>query len=200
MIARTDALAIEGVDAAIERGQAYAEAGADVIFVEAPTTEAEIEAVGRRLRHPLLINMFQGGKTPLVALDRLARWGYRIVIIPSDLQRASIRAMEDVLAAIKRDGNSAALIDRMATSRSARPSSTPPASSPSTAASPATDRATLPRPTGYPDRQEGHAEPGGSGAGGGPGPPGTEWGIEGAGRPRLRPRPPAQTRRARRPS
>jgi len=115
LIARTDALAVEGLDAAIERGQAYAEAGADVIFVEAPTTEAEIEAVGRRLRHPLLINMFQGGKTPLVALDRLARWGYRIAIIPSDLQRAAIRAMEGVLAAIKRDGNSAAVIDRMAT-------------------------------------------------------------------------------------
>ncbi len=115
LIARTDALAVEGLDAAIERGQAYAEAGADVIFVEAPTTEAEIEAVGRRLRHPLLINMFQGGKTPLVALDRLTRWGYRIAIIPSDLQRAAIRAMEDVLAAIKRDGNSAAVIDRMAT-------------------------------------------------------------------------------------
>ena len=115
LIARTDALAVEGLDAAIERGQAYAEAGADVIFVEAPTTEAEIEAVGRRLRHPLLINMFQGGKTPLVALDRLVRWGYRVAIIPSDLQRAAIRAMEDVLAAIKRDGNSAAVIDRMAT-------------------------------------------------------------------------------------
>ena len=114
LIARTDALAVEGFEAAIERGHAYAEAGADMIFVEAPTTEAEIEAVATRLRHPLLINMFQGGKTPLVALDRLARWGYRVVIIPSDLQRASIRAMEDVLAAIKRDGNSAAMIDRMA--------------------------------------------------------------------------------------
>ena len=114
LIARTDALAVEGFEATIERGHAYAEAGADMIFVEAPTTEAEIEAVAKRLRHPLLINMFQGGKTPLVALDRLARWGYRVVIIPSDLQRASIRAMEDVLAAIKRDGNSAAMIDRMA--------------------------------------------------------------------------------------
>src|SRR5262245_7355167 len=114
LIARTDALAVEGFEAAIERGHAYAEAGADVIFVEAPTTEAEIEAVARRLRHPLLINRFQGGKTPLVALDRLARWGYRVVIIPSDLQRASIRAMEDVLAAIKRDGNSGSMIDRMA--------------------------------------------------------------------------------------
>ncbi len=114
LIARTDALAVEGVDRAIERGHAYAEAGADVIFVEAPTTEAEIEAIARRLAHPLLINMFQGGKTPLVPLARLREWGYRIVIIPSDLQRASIRAMQETLAAIKRDGNSAAVAGRLA--------------------------------------------------------------------------------------
>jgi 2-methylisocitrate lyase-like PEP mutase family enzyme len=114
LIARTDALAVEGFDRAIERGHAYAEAGADVIFVEAPTTETEIETIARRLAHPLLINMFQGGKTPLVPLDRLRQWGYRIVIIPSDLQRASIRAMQDTLAAIKRDGNSAAVADRLA--------------------------------------------------------------------------------------
>jgi 2-methylisocitrate lyase-like PEP mutase family enzyme len=114
LIARTDALAVEGLDAALERGRAYAEAGADVIFVEAPTTEAEIEAIAKRLPYPLLINMFQGGKTPLVPLARLAAWGYRIVIIPSDLQRASIHAMEEVLAAIKRDGNSAAVAPRLA--------------------------------------------------------------------------------------
>ena len=59
--------------------------------------------------------MFEGGKTPLVPLDRLAALGYRIVIIPSDLQRAAIRAMEDTLAAIRRDGNSRAVADRMAT-------------------------------------------------------------------------------------
>jgi 2-methylisocitrate lyase-like PEP mutase family enzyme len=59
--------------------------------------------------------MFQGGKTPLVPLARLRELGYRIVIIPSDLQRAAIRAMEEVLAAIERDGHSAALVDRMAT-------------------------------------------------------------------------------------
>jgi 2-methylisocitrate lyase-like PEP mutase family enzyme len=114
LIARTDALAVEGFDRAIERGRAYAEAGADVIFVEAPTTEAEIEAIARRLAHPLLINMFQGGKTPLVPLHRLREWGYRIVIIPSDLQRASIRAMQETLAAIKRDGSSAAVAGRLA--------------------------------------------------------------------------------------
>jgi 2-methylisocitrate lyase-like PEP mutase family enzyme len=58
--------------------------------------------------------MFLGGKTPLVPLPRLREFGYRIVIVPSDLQRAAIRAMEDTLAAIHRDGNSAALAERMA--------------------------------------------------------------------------------------
>ena len=115
LIARTDALAVEGLDAAIDRAHAYAAAGADVIFVEAPESTAHIEAIASRLPYPKLINMFQGGKTPLVPLARLGELGYRVVIIPSDLQRAAIRAMEDVLAAIGRDGHSAALADRMAT-------------------------------------------------------------------------------------
>jgi 2-methylisocitrate lyase-like PEP mutase family enzyme len=114
LIARTDARAVEGLDAAIARGHAYAEAGADVVFVEAPESIAEIEAIAARLPYPKLINMFQGGKTPLVALGRLEELGYRIVIIPSDLQRAAIRAMDEVLSVIKRDGNSAAIADRMA--------------------------------------------------------------------------------------
>jgi 2-methylisocitrate lyase-like PEP mutase family enzyme len=114
LIARTDALAIEGLDAAIERSHAYAEAGADVIFIEAPVSLAQIEAIAQRVPQPKLINMFQGGKTPLVPVARLRELGYRIVIIPSDLQRAAIHAMEDALAAIRRDGSSAALADRMA--------------------------------------------------------------------------------------
>ena len=114
LIARTDALAVEGLDAAVERAQAYAAAGADVIFIEAPVSLEQIEAIARRVPQPKLINMFQGGKTPLVPAARLKALGYQIVIIPSDLQRAAIRAMEDVLAAIARDGSTAALADRMA--------------------------------------------------------------------------------------
>ena len=114
LIARTDALAVEGLDGAIERALVYGEAGADVIFVEAPTTVAEVEAIARRVPRPTLINMFEGGKTPLVPLARLAELGYRVVIIPSDLQRAAIRAMEDTLVAIRRDGNSRAVAGRMA--------------------------------------------------------------------------------------
>jgi len=115
LIARTDAIAVEGLDAAIERALAYAAAGADVIFVEAPTSEAQMETIARRVTAPKLLNMFEGRKTPLVPLDRLQALGYRIVIIPSDLQRAAIRAMQDVLVAIRRDGNSRTLAERMAT-------------------------------------------------------------------------------------
>ena len=114
LIARTDALAVEGLDAAIERAHAYASAGADVIFVEAPVSLEQIETIARRVPQPKLINMFQGGKTPLVPVARLKALGYQIVIVPSDLQRAAIRAMDDVLAALARDGSSAALADRMA--------------------------------------------------------------------------------------
>jgi 2-methylisocitrate lyase-like PEP mutase family enzyme len=114
LIARTDALAVEGLDAAVERAQAYAAAGADVIFIEAPVSVEQIEAIAQRVPQPKLINMFQGGKTPLVPVARLKALGYQIVIIPSDLQRAAIRAMDDVLAAIARDGSSAALAERMA--------------------------------------------------------------------------------------
>ena len=115
LIARTDALAIEGLDAAIARAHVYAAAGADVIFVEAPVSIEQIETIAHRVPQPKLINMFQGGKTPLVPVARLKALGYQIVIIPSDMQRAAIRAMDDVLAALARDGSCAALADRMAT-------------------------------------------------------------------------------------
>ena len=115
LIARTDALAIEGLDAAIARAHVYAAAGADVIFVEAPVSIEQIETIAHRVPQPKLINMFQGGKTPLVPVARLKTLGYQIVIIPSDMQRAAIRAMDDVLAALARDGSCAALADRMAT-------------------------------------------------------------------------------------
>jgi 2-methylisocitrate lyase-like PEP mutase family enzyme len=115
LIARTDGLAVEGFDAAIDRCHAYAEAGADVIFFEAPETVDQIREIGDRLPYPKLINMFAGGKTPMVPLEDLRTWGYRIVIVPSDLQRAAIHAMQATLAAIARDGDSGALADQMIT-------------------------------------------------------------------------------------
>ncbi len=117
VIARTDAIAVEGFERALERASAYLEAGADMIFVEAPTSEHEIAEIAHRLPGWKLINMFQGGKTPLLPVAWLHELGYHLVIIPSDTQRAAIAAMQRVLAAIARDGSSAACTDAMATFR-----------------------------------------------------------------------------------
>jgi len=113
LIARTDAIAVEGFAAAIDRASAYSEAGADVIFVEAPTTESEIAEIARRLPGWKLINMFEGGKTPLLPVPRLQELGFHLVIIPSDAQRAAIKAMQRVLGAIAHDGSSAAMASDM---------------------------------------------------------------------------------------
>jgi len=113
VIARTDAIAVEGFAAAINRASAYREAGADMIFVEAPTSEAEIASIAKSVSGWKLINMFDGGKTPLLPASRLEALGYHLVIIPSDTQRAAIKAMQRVLAAIARDGSSAAMQDDM---------------------------------------------------------------------------------------
>ena len=109
VIARTDAIAIEGFEAALARASAYLEAGADMIFVEAPTSEAQIAAIARQLPGWKLINMFEGGKTPLLSVSRLAELGYHTVIIPSDLQRAAIKAMQRALVTIATDGSTSAI-------------------------------------------------------------------------------------------
>jgi 2-methylisocitrate lyase-like PEP mutase family enzyme len=114
VIARTDAIAVEGYEAALARAAAYIEAGADMVFVEAPTTEQQIADIAKRLPGYKLINMFHGGKTPLLPVPKLQEFGYHVVIIPSDTQRAAIRAMQRVLATIARDGSAAAMIDDMA--------------------------------------------------------------------------------------
>ena len=114
VIARTDAIAVEGFEAAMDRCFTYAEAGADVLFLDAPTSEAQIAQIARRLPGWKLINMFHGGKTPLVPVSRLEELGFQIVIIPSDLQRAGIKAMQRTLDAIRRDGSSKSVLDDMA--------------------------------------------------------------------------------------
>ena len=103
VIARTDARAVEGLDAAIERSHSYIDAGADMLFFEAPESLEEMRAVSEAIDPPLLINMFGGGKTPSVPLNELENIGFRIVIFPSHLQRASIKAMQGALEILKRD-------------------------------------------------------------------------------------------------
>lgn len=113
IIARTDAIAVEGFEQAIKRACAYKEAGADMIFVEAPETIEHIEAIAKQVPGPKLINMFHGGKTPVIPASQLQALGYQVVIIPSDLQRAAIKAMQTTLAAIHRDGNSSTIAEQL---------------------------------------------------------------------------------------
>jgi len=105
IIARTDARAVEGIDRAIERGALYRQAGADVLFIEAPETHQEIEAIAAAFPGvPLLFNWAEGGKTPPVPLGRLQGLGYRIVIFPIGALLVAARAVGDLLEVIKREG------------------------------------------------------------------------------------------------
>ena len=114
VIARTDAIAVEGFEAALARARAYREAGADMLFVEAPETEDQIAAIPRELPGPVMINMFRGGRTPFTPAARLRELGYALAIVPSDLQRAVIRTMEEVLRAVRRDGDSGSVAQLLA--------------------------------------------------------------------------------------
>lgn len=116
LIARTDAIAVEGLRAAIDRARSYQEAGADILFIEAPETIEQIEHIAEALHgSTLLLNMFEGGRTPRVPLPQLAELGYQVVIIPSDLQRAALHAMIRVAEEIAAHGDSASLSDLLAT-------------------------------------------------------------------------------------
>ena len=103
VIARTDAIAVTGFEDALARADAAARAGADVLFVEAPTSEAEIEALPRRLDRPLLFNYAPSGRSPLPPFAHLRALGYAVVILPVDLLFAATRAMQRALAEL-RDG------------------------------------------------------------------------------------------------
>lgn len=115
IIARTDSRAVEGFEAAIDRMNAYLEAGADVGFVEAPQTVEEMEKIPRGIKKPALVNIFEGGKTPALPAKQLEAMGYRIGIYPSQTHRAAIFAAQEVLAVLKRDGDTAAIEHRLAT-------------------------------------------------------------------------------------
>lgn len=113
LIARTDALAVEGLDAALARAQAYAAAGADVIFVEAPGSVEEMQAINQAIQKPTLANMVEKGRTPLLTAAELQALGYRLVIFPGALTRFFARAGLDFLAKLKNEGSTASQLDRM---------------------------------------------------------------------------------------
>ena len=105
VIARTDARAVEGLDAALERARAYRDAGADVLFVEAPEDEAEVEAVAAAFPDtPLLFNWADGGRTPPLGLDRIRSLGFSLVLFPLTTLFAATRAVQESLAALRTRG------------------------------------------------------------------------------------------------
>jgi len=115
IVARTDAVAVEGLDRAIERVALYREAGADMLFVEAPRRRDElarvVERVGKGL--PLMANMVEGGKTPIVPASELEALGFSFVIFPGGIVRALAKAAQDFYAALKADGTTDAFRSRM---------------------------------------------------------------------------------------
>lgn len=116
IIARTDARGVHGFDDAIRRGRAFAELGVDAVFVEAPQSEAELEEIPRALANvPLLVNVFKGGKTPMLPVERLQQMGYRIAIYPSETQRAAIHAMRQALGLLKSEGTTEKMDDALTT-------------------------------------------------------------------------------------
>ncbi len=115
IVARTDAVAVEGLDPALDRAEAYREAGADMLFVEALRSDDEITAAMDRLGGtiPLMANMVEGGKTPLKSGAELQALGYSLVIFPGGLVRALTRTAVDYLDGLKAAGTTAPFRDRM---------------------------------------------------------------------------------------
>lgn len=114
IIARTDARAVEGLDGALDRARLYIEAGADVTFVEAPVSVDEMARICTELPVPQVANLVVGGRTPLLPQAELARLGFALVLYANTPLQAAMRAMSEVLGALKRDGDLDAVRDRLA--------------------------------------------------------------------------------------
>jgi 2-methylisocitrate lyase-like PEP mutase family enzyme len=104
IIARTDARAVEGIDGAIRRTNLYAEAGADVCFIEAPESKEELVRIPKEVKHPLLVNMLTGGVTPILTVDELGQLGYKIVVCPIESLLVTGAAMQKLIQALLTKG------------------------------------------------------------------------------------------------
>jgi methylisocitrate lyase len=115
ILARTDARGVEDLKAAVERAKRYIDAGADWIFPEALATREEFEAFAKAIDVPLVANMTEFGKSPLLDFDELAEMGYRVVLYPVTLLRVAMKAVESTLSLIAADGSQRELLDLMQT-------------------------------------------------------------------------------------
>jgi 2-methylisocitrate lyase-like PEP mutase family enzyme len=109
IVARTDARTTLGLEEAIRRGRIYAEAGADIIFIESPESEEEMRAIGKAIAKPLLANMVEGGRTPILPAEKLKELGYAMAIYPAIGFLAAAAALERAYAHLRRVGDSLAL-------------------------------------------------------------------------------------------
>jgi 2-methylisocitrate lyase-like PEP mutase family enzyme len=114
IIARTDARAIHGLEAALDRAEAFIEAGADMTFVEAPISYDEMQIITTSLSVPQVANMVVGGQTPLTSQTDLARLGFSMVLYANTPLQAAMRAMSDVLGVLKAKGDVSSVIDKLA--------------------------------------------------------------------------------------
>lgn len=115
IITRTDAIAVEGLEAALERGERYREAGADMLFIEAPVGREQVDIVSKRFQGvPLLYNMAASGKTPDLPADELGRLGFKLSIYPNWVILAAIPAMQNLLHELKKTGSIAHMRDKVA--------------------------------------------------------------------------------------
>ncbi len=115
LICRTDAIAVEGFDKALERADAYAAAGADMIFVEAPPSTDHLAQIAKRYagKVPVMANMVEGGKTPILSGEELDRLGYKLVIFPGGTVRALAFALQDYFQGLKAHGTTTPWRNRM---------------------------------------------------------------------------------------
>lgn len=115
VIARTDAVAVEGIDQALERARLYAQAGADMLFIEAPGSVDELARVTAELNHmaPLMANMVEGGRTPIRSANELEALGFSLVIFPGGIVRALARAAQDFYTSLKASGTTDPFRSRM---------------------------------------------------------------------------------------
>lgn len=114
IVARTDARAVEGIDAAIDRANAYADVGADLIFPEAPQNREEMERFCEEIDAPVMANMVEYGKTPMVPAEELERIGFDLVLFPNSLVRAAMVTMVDVAEHIDDTGTTGDILDQIA--------------------------------------------------------------------------------------
>jgi 2-methylisocitrate lyase-like PEP mutase family enzyme len=115
IIARTDAIAVEGLNAALDRAELYVEAGADVLFIEAPQDRAQLETIASSFsgRIPLMANMVEGGKTPIHGTDDLQSLGFSLVIFPGGVVRAMAKTVGDYYRGLLSTGSNEEFKDRM---------------------------------------------------------------------------------------